>query len=120
MHTNQSDEWWMVLLDLSAAFDTFDHTIMMEFLENQFGVEGMAYDWFSSYFSDWKQVICVGMERSGWSAELFLTWSVPQGSVLGPKSFVAYAKVEEIFDSFEVRHHLYADDMQSHAHSKPS
>ena len=82
------------------------------------GVEGLAYDWFNSYFSDRKQVTCVGMERS---AELSLTCSVPQGSVLGPKSFMAYAEdVEEIFDSFEVRHQLYADDMQSHAHSKPS
>jgi hypothetical protein len=91
---------------------------MMEVLEKRFGVEGMAYDWFNSYFSDRKQVICVRMERS---AEQSLTCSVPQGSVLGPKSFMAYAEdVEEIFDSFEVRHHLYADDMQSHAHSKPS
>ena len=108
----------LVLLDLSAAFDTVEHVIMMEVLEKRFGLEGKAYDWFGSYFSDRRQVICAGTERS---AEQFLTSSVPQGSVLGPKSFMAYAEdVAEIFESHEVQHHLYADDMQSHAHSKPS
>ena len=45
----------------------------------------------------------------------------PQGSGLGPKSFVAYAEdVSEIFDFYRIPHHLFADDMQGINHAKPS
>ena len=49
----------LVLLDLSAAFDTVDHVIMLEVLEKRIGLEGKAYDWFCSYFSDRKHNIII-------------------------------------------------------------
>jgi len=45
----------------------------------------------------------------------------PQGSMLGPMSFVAYAEdVTNVFEQHRVRHHLFADDMQGIKHSRPS
>ena len=49
-----------------------------------------------------------------------LSTGVPQGSVLGPRSFVYYAEdVQEIFKREELSYHLFADDMQGHRSSQP-
>ena len=51
---------------------------------------------------------------------MLLSTGVPQGSVLGPRSFVCYAEdVQDIFVRQEVKHHLFADDMQGHQSSDP-
>jgi hypothetical protein len=108
----------LVLLDMSAAFDTIDHSIMLEVLQQRFDVQDAALDWFASYFADRTQVVVIG-DDSSLVNEFRI--GAPQGSVLGPKSFVAYAEdVTEIFYRHRVRHHLFADDMQCTGHSKPS
>jgi hypothetical protein len=107
----------LVLLDISAAFDTVDHRIMNDVLRQRFDVCEDALAWFNSYFDDRTQVVSVGSARSQASS---LSIGVPQGSVLGPRTYVVYAEdVQEIFELRQVSHHLFADDMQGHTSSKP-
>lgn len=108
----------LVLLDMSAAFDTIDHGIMLDVLQRRFAVRDAALEWFASYFVDRTQVVVTGTDSSS-ASELRI--GTPQGSVLGPRSFVAYAEdVTEVFQEHRVHHHLFADDMQGTKHSKPS
>lgn len=108
----------LVLLDMSAAFDTIDHGIMLDVLQRRFDVRDAALDWFASYFVDRTQVVVTGTDSSSVSE---LRIGTPQGSVLGPRSFVAYAEdVTDVFQKHSVRYHLFADDMQGIKYSKPS
>ncbi len=77
----------LVLLDLSAAFDTIDHNILLNRLENSVGISGSALAWFKSYLSDCHQFVAVNEEVSYLSQ---VQYGVPQGSVLGPLLFTLY------------------------------
>ncbi len=77
----------LVLLDLSAAFDTIDHNILLNRLENSVGISGSALAWFKSYLSDHHQFVAVNEEVSYRSQ---VQYEVPQGSVLGPLLFTLY------------------------------
>ena len=76
------------LLDLSAAFDTIDHSILLTRLQYSFGICDLALAWFRSYLTDCKQTVYVNGIYSDPSA---LMYGVPRGSVLGPILFVLYA-----------------------------
>ena len=54
----------LVLLDMSAAFDTIDHGIMLDVLRRRFGIQDAALDWFASYFVDRTQVVVTGTDSS--------------------------------------------------------
>lgn len=54
----------LLLLDLSAAFDTVKHSTMLTRLSTNFGVKGNALAWFRSYFTSRKQYICVESSKS--------------------------------------------------------
>ena len=100
----------LVLLDLSAAFDTIDHKIMLTRLRERFGVTGTALNWFQTYLSDRRQAIHLNGENS---EEAKLIFGVPQGSVLGPVLFTAYtAPLGNIARRHGLNLHLYADDTQ--------
>ncbi len=77
----------LVLLDLSAAFDTIDHNILLNRLENHVGIRGSALAWFKSYLSDRHQFVAVNEEVSYRSQ---VQYGVPQGSVLGTLLFTLY------------------------------
>ncbi len=109
----------LTLLDLSAAFDTVDHCILLERLERRFGVKGTVLDWFRSYLSDRTQSIALpGGTRS---EPQKLTCGVPQGSVLGPILFCVYTTpLGDILRAHDVSYHLYADDSQLYLAFEPN
>ncbi|KAL0148273.1 hypothetical protein M9458_056419 [Cirrhinus mrigala] len=69
----------LVLLDLSAAFDTIDHDILIDRLQNYAGIQGQALRWFRSYLSDRYHFVYLNGESSQLSP---VKYGVPQGSVL--------------------------------------
>jgi hypothetical protein len=99
----------LVLLDLSAAFDTVDHTILLNRLKN-IGIMGVVYDWFSSYLTGRSQAVHLDSVSSD---SVDLTCGVPQGSVLGPILFNIYTQpLGEIARKHGLSYHFYADDTQ--------
>ena len=77
----------LVLLDLSGAFDTVNHSILLERLATRYGIRGIALDWFRSYLSNRKCFISI---ENGLSNLRSLNCGVPLGSVLGPILFMLY------------------------------
>ena len=100
----------LVLLDLSAAFDTIDHSILFNCLQHWYGIDGVVLKWVQSYLISRKQQIKIDGHLS--DAFQFPYW-VPQGSVLGPLLFTLYTTpLSSVISKFNVIHHLYADDTQ--------
>ena len=100
----------VVFLDLSAAFDTIDHTILVNRLRNDYGLSGKALDWLESYLTDRYQSVHIKDNSSEYTK---LNFGVPQGSVLGPLLFSYYTKpIRAIAAKHNLKIHLYADDTQ--------
>ena len=101
----------LVLLDLSAAFDTIDHTILLEHLEAVAGIQGAALAWLRSYLHGRMPSVIINGVRS---TTVDLSTGVPQGSVLGPLLFLVYVIPlrSVIRRHLGVHHHGYADDHQ--------
>ena len=104
------------LPDLSAAFDTVDHTILIDRLCTAFGIRGSVLSWINSFISVRTQTVIFNGTQSTQSV---LDCRVPQGSVLGPVLFLLYtADVTNIDQRHGVGAHSYADDIQLYYQSK--
>ena len=98
------------LLDLSAAFDTLDHAILLQRFQKRFGITGNALRWMTSYFHERQQCVVINGTGSDWKQVL---WGAPQGSVFGPMAFSCYsAPVEDIIMSHGLECMIYADGTQ--------
>ena len=102
----------LILLDLSAAFDTVDHTILLNRLHERFGFTGTAHEWFKSYLRGRSQRVVVGNPYVGGaiSDPKCLVRGVPQGNVLGPIIISLYTTpLGDICRSHHIKFQLYAD-----------
>ena len=98
----------LVLLDVSAAFDTVDHDILLGRLEHHFGITGKALSWLMSYLTDRTQFVKVAIEHS---TSRKLLCGVPQGSVLGPILYsMCTAPFADIMRQHGLNFHFYPDD----------
>ena len=107
----------LFMIDMSAAFDTINHKIMLTRLEQRCGVTGKALKWISSYLTDRRQRVRVGDSLSDTS---FLKCGVPQGSVLGPHLFNIYTlPIGDIITKHGLTYMIFADDNQYFISFKP-
>ena len=97
----------MVILDLSAAFDMVDHSILLNILENQFGVTGTALRWFSNYLRPRSFKVHIGDE---YSESQKLSFGEPHGSCSGANIFICYCSLinKEVPESISING--FADD----------
>ena len=100
----------VVMLDLSAAFETVDHNVLISILENEIGITGSALKWFRSFISGRCQKVKIGLHES---SEITIRFGVSQGSVLGPVLFNIYIRsLDKSVQELKFLIQGYADDHQ--------
>ena len=108
----------LCLLDLTAAFDTVDHELLISRLERQFGLRGVVLEWFRSSGRTFRVVF-----SGSTSSIIYIVCSVPQGSVLGPLFFhcpdsgpCSYSEEARRISTRVCRRHAAVSTLSSHRH----
>lgn len=108
----------LALLDLSAAFDTVPHNLLLNRLKTCFGISGVALNWFNSYLTGREQRIKINESVS--DATQLLT-GVPQGSGLGPLLYTKFTRgLGLLILLVKILYHLFADDAQIYQSVHPN
>ena len=104
-----------IFLDLSKAFDTLNHNILIEKL-HYYGINNLELSWFSSYLSNRSQYVEIDHVKSNYS---FSSIGIPQGSILGPLLFNIY--VNDLQNSTKYfKFIMYADDTTLYSRNFPA
>ena len=107
----------LVMMDLSATFDTVDHELLLEILHHRYSISDDALKWYDNYLRPRGFKVCIG---DSYSKERPLTFSVPQGSCSGAVIFIAY--IESLSDI--ILHPIqlagFADNHSIHNRFKPN
>ena len=104
-----------IYLDLQKAFDTVNHSILLQKLEI-YGVRGIIQNWFKSYLSNRKQYTVLSNHESELES---ISCGVPQGSVLGPLLFLIYINdIQYAISSNYTKVKLFADDTNLFVHNR--
>ena len=99
-----------MLLDLSAAFDTVGHDLLLYCVQTKLGIRVKALTWLSSYLADGTQKVMI---TDILSTPVHLNFSVPLGSIIGALLFsICTLPIADIIKSHAIEYHLYADDTQ--------
>ena len=108
----------LLLLDLTAAFDTIDHAILLQRLEHWIGLSGTALSWFHSYLTGRSYSVSL----NGFESDTHdISSGIPQGSILGPLLFSLYIlPLGELISAHGVNSHFYADDTQLYLSVAPA
>ena len=107
----------LILLDLSAAFDTVNHQLPLNRLKYRFGFGGVILDWIGSYLMERKQMVSI---RDVQSDAVVLSQGIPQDSVFGPILLSIYTSpLGDICHEHNVNFHAFADDQQSYFSFQP-
>ena len=115
LHLNVS---LLTLFDLSAAFDTTDHCILLDRLQHMYGISNTALSWLSSYLTNRTQSVIVDDHISQVSS---LPYGVPQGSVLVPVLFILHTKpIFDLIQCNKIESQSFADDTQLQVSVPPS
>ncbi len=105
-------------MDLSAAFDSVDHEILLNRIEKYIGITHTCLKWFHSYLNNRKQTLAINGVQS---SSRVVTCGVPQGTALGPKLDNIYTlPISDIVKKHKVQRILYADDGQLYVCFKPT
>ena len=108
----------LVLLDLSAAFDTIDYTILSKIFQHKFKITGTVANWFASYLTNRQQRIMIDNVLS---SPMDLKFGVPQGSCAGPVIFLSYlSSLYDTINNFDINVGGFADDNQLYLSFKPT
>ena len=104
----------LTLLDLSAAVDTIDYSLLLDHPSDWYGISGTAHTWICSFLTNRSQSIKI---RNGFLKEVPMFCSIHHGSVHGPLLFTLYTTLlSSLTHSHKLDHHLYADDTQVNIH----